>query len=283
MSEPLRRTSARASHVQGNALAHVALVIGGATMAFPFLWLALMALSTNAQIIHVPPTWWPGTFRFGNFAQVFRHLPFLSEFRVSITITVLRTVGQLILCSMAGYAFARMQFPGRKLLFGVLLSILLVPPQVFYIPQYQIIQHLGLLNTTAGIVLPGFFSAFGVFLMRQFFANLPVELEDAARLDGCNTWQVFWKVMLPQVTPALSALAVITVLWSWNDLMWPLLVTTYSEQMPLSVGIATLQGQHDVNYAMMMAASLMAMAPVIILFLAMQRRVIAGVAFSGLK
>jgi multiple sugar transport system permease protein len=138
-------------------------------------------------------------------------------------------------------------------------------------------------NTTAGIVLPGFFSAFGVFLMRQFFASLPVELEEAARLDGCNTWQLFWKVMIPQVTPALSALAVITVLWSWNDLMWPLLVTTYSEQMPLSVGIATLQGQHDVNYAMMMAASLMAMAPVIVLFLSMQRRVISGIAFSGLK
>ena len=252
-------------------------------MAFPFLWLAIMALSTNAQIIHVPPTWWPGTPQFGNFAQVFRHLPFLSEFRVSITITVLRTAGQLVLCSMAGYAFARMRFPGRRLLFGILLSILLVPPQVFYIPQYQIIQQLGLLNTTAGIVLPGFFSAFGVFLMRQFFASLPVELEEAARLDGCNTWQLFWKVMIPQVTPALSALAVITVLWSWNDLMWPLLVTTYSEQMPLSVGIATLQGQHDVNYALMMAASLMAMAPVIVLFLIMQRRVIAGVAFSGLK
>lgn len=252
-------------------------------MAFPFLWLAIMALSTNAQITHVPPTWWPGTPQFDNFSQVFRHLPFLSEFRVSITITVLRTVGQLVLCSMAGYAFARMRFPGRRLLFGILLSMLLVPPQVFYIPQYQIIQHLGLLNTTTGIVLPGFFSAFGVFFMRQFFASLPVELEEAARLDGANTWQVFWRVMVPQVTPALSALAVITVLWSWNDLMWPLLVTTYSEQMPLSVGIATLQGQHDVNYALMMAASLMAMAPVIVLFLTMQRRVIAGIAFSGLK
>ncbi|MFI5695842.1 carbohydrate ABC transporter permease [Kribbella sp. NPDC051586] len=283
MAETRRFTVRRSGLLESNSWAHVILTIGAVTMAFPFLWLIIMALSTNAQIIHVPPTWWPGTLRFGNFAQVFRQVPFLSEFRVSITITVLRTVGQLLLCSMAGYAFARMRFRGQKLLFGILLSILLVPPQVFYLPQYQIILQLGLLNTTAGIVLPGFFSAFGVFLMRQFFSGLPVELEEAARLDGCNPWQLFWRVMLPQVKPALSALAVITVLWSWNDLMWPLLVTTYSEKMPLSVGIATLQGQHDVNFAMMMAASLMAMAPVIVAFIAMQRRVIAGVAFSGLK
>jgi multiple sugar transport system permease protein len=252
-------------------------------MAFPFLWLLIMSVSTNAQIIHVPPSFWPGTPQLHNFSRVFRALPFTSEFRVSITITVVRTVGQLVLCSMAGYAFARMRFPGQKVLFGLLLSILLVPPQVFYIPQYQIILDLGLLNTTTGIVLPGMFSAFGVFLMRQFFASLPTELEEAARLDGCNPWQLFWRVMLPLVKPALSALAIITVLWSWNDLMWPLLVTTYAERMPLSVGIATLQGQHDVNFALMMAASLMAMAPVILLFLGMQRRVIAGVAFSGLK
>jgi multiple sugar transport system permease protein len=283
MTEAQAGVRLRTGFLEGNGLAHVILAVGAAVMAFPFLWLIILSLSTNAQIIRVPPTWWPGTLRFDNFAEVFRRMPFLSEFRVSIVITVLRTLGQLLLCSMAGYAFGRMQFRGRKFLFGLLLSVLLVPPQVFLIPQYQIVLNLGLLNTTAGIVLPGFFSAFGVFLMRQFFASLPDELEEAARLDGCNPWQLFWKVLLPLVKPALAALAIITVLWSWNDLMWPLVVTTYSEKMPLSVGIATLQGQHDVNYAVMMAASLMAMAPIIIVFLSMQRRVIAGIAFSGLK
>ena len=176
-----------------------------------------------------------------------------------------------------------MRFRYRGLILGVILSILMVPSQLFLIPQYQIIQNLGWLNSIAGIVAPGIFSAFGVFLMRQFFMGLPDELEDAARLDGANPFQIFWMVMMPLARNGLWALAILTTLWSWNELMWPLVVTSTEASAPLSVGLANLQGQHQNNYPVLMAASLMAMAPILVLFVLMQKKVMAGIGRSGMK
>jgi ABC transporter, permease protein len=271
-------------HKQSRLLpAHIVLTLGGLTMVFPFIWQVLMSLSTNAEIQAVPPQFLPASPQWGNYAEVLARIPFLSQFWTSFLITALRTGAQLILCSMAGYAFARMQFKGRNVLFGLLLAILMIPSQAFLITQYQIIKGLNLLETPWGIVLPGLFSAFGTFLMRQAFMSLPKELEEAARLDGCNPWQVFWKVMFPLVKPSLFAVAITTVLWSWNDLLWPLIVTTRESNMPLSAGIATFAGQHTSDWNLMMAASAMAMAPIFVLFFAMQRKVIEGLATSGLK
>lgn len=252
-------------------------------MVFPFAYQISMSFATNGQITATPPVLVPDSLHPENYTIVFRRLPFLHQFWTSVLITVLRTAVQLLLCSMAGYAFARMRFRGRGLLFGLLLAILMVPGQVYLVGQYQIIKNLGLLETPWGIVIPGFFSAFGVFLMRQSFMGLPVELEEAARLDGCTPWATFWRIMFPLVRPGLFAVAITTILWSWNDLLWPLIVTTREESMPLSVGIATLSGQHSSDYATMMAASVMAMAPIFLLFFSMQKRVIEGLAASGLK
>lgn len=262
---------------------HVLLLAGGVVMVFPFVYQVLMSLSTNTEIQATPPRLVPEHWMWSNYAEVFRRIPFMSQFWVSVSITVLRTGVQLVLCSLGGYAFARMPFRGRGLLFGLLLAILMVPGQSYLIGQYQLVRDLGLLETVWGIVLPGFFSAFGVFLMRQSFMSLPVELEEAARLDGCNPWQAFWRVMFPLVRPGLSAVTIVTVLWSWNDLLWPLIVTTREETMPLSVGIATMAGQHSSEYALMMAASVMSMAPIFLIFFTMQKRVIEGLATSGLK
>lgn len=267
-----------------NGLTHAVLAIGSLLMIFPFVWQIIMSLSTNAQVTSVPPSFWPGELHPENFAHVFDQLPFVNQLWVSVAVTLIRTIGQIILCSMAGYAFARMEFPFKRLIFGLVLAILMVPPQVYLLPQYQIVQGLGWLNTIIGIASPGVFSAFGTFLMRQFFLGLPDELAEAARLDGASHFQTFWKIMLPLAKPGLSALAIITVLASWNDLLWPLIVATDSTQMPLSAGIATLTGSRSIpDYPLLLAASLMAMAPVLILFLVMQRRVIAGIAFSGMK
>lgn len=242
--------------------AHIILLLGGLTMVFPFVWQVMMSLSTNPEIQSVPPQFLPATPQWNNYVDVFARMPFFSQFWTSLLITVIRTGAQLLLCSMAGYAFARMQFRGRNVLFGLLLAILMIPSQAFLITQYQIVKGMGLLETPWGIVLPGLFSAFGTFLMRQAFMSLPKELEEAARLDGCNPWQVFWKVMLPLTKPSLFAVAITTVLWSWNDLLWPLIVTTRETNMPLSVGIATFAGQHQADWNLMMAASVMAMAPI---------------------
>ncbi len=275
--------SSFAQRNSGNVGAHIALGFGGFIMIFPFLWQIIMSLSTNEQVIGATPTFWPGVLHWENYLSVFTKVPFLDQLGVSVAITVLRVLGQIVLCSLAGYAFARMRFRAKGVIFGVVLSILMVPSQVYLIPQFQIVQSLGLLNSIWGIVLPGLFSAFGVFLMRQTFMGLPVELEEAARLDGANPFQIFWKVMLPLAAPGLSALAVITALWSWNDLLWPLVVTTYAKNMPLSAGLATLQGSVTTDYTVMMAASVMAMAPVLVFFIALQRRMVDGLAFSGTK
>ncbi len=262
---------------------HVVLAVGGFVMAFPFLWQIIMSLSTQAEVQSPRPTFWPGALHWDNYLKVFELLPFFRQLRVSIYITVIQTVAQIVLCTFAGYAFARLRFRFRGLLFGVVLSILLIPPQVYLLSQYQIVQSLGWLNTVAGIVAPGLFSAFGTFLMRTAFRNLPVELEEAARLDGAGTFRIFSRVMLPLVGPSVSVLAITTVLFSWNLLLWPLVVSTRAEHMPLAAGLATLAGNQQINYPVLMAASLMAMAPVLIMFVMLQRRVIDGLASTGLK
>lgn len=277
---PVRRPRRRGGN---HAVAHVVLATGAVLMAFPFVWQILMSLSSNQEVQSVTPTFFPARLRWENYAAVLERLPFLDQLQTSVTLTVLRTVAQLLLCTLAGYAFARMRFRGSGVLLGVVLSILMVPSQVYLLSQYQIVQGLGLLNTTAGIVLPGLFSAFGTFLMRTAFLAMPDELEEAARLDGANPWQTFWRIMLPLARPTMSVLAITTVLWSWNELLWPLVVSTYSDKMPLSAGLATLIGDKTVDYPVVMAASVMAMAPILVLFILLQRRVIDGLASSGLK
>jgi multiple sugar transport system permease protein len=260
---------------RNNVWVHVALSLGAVVMMFPFVWQILMSLSTNAEVQSVTPHLWPESLQWNNYAEVFRQLPFLDQLQNSLIITVIRV--------LAGYAFARMQFRGKAIVLAAVLSILMVPSQVYLLPQYQIVQDLGLLGSLGGLVLPGLFSAFGTFLMRTAFLALPAELEEAARLDGANPFQVFWHVMLPLIRPSISVLAITATLWSWNELLWPLVVTTDSSDMPLSAGLATLINDRTVNYPVVLAASLLATAPVLILFIVLQRRVIDGLATSGLK
>jgi multiple sugar transport system permease protein len=268
---------------RNNVWIHVVLIIGAMVMMFPFAWQIIMSLSTNAEVQSVTPHLWPAKIQWGNYSQVFHQLPFLHQLRNSVVITVIRVSAQIAFCTLAGYAFARMHFRGKTLVLGAVLSILMVPSQVYLLPQYQIVQNLGLLGSLTGLVLPGLFSAFGTFLMRTAFLALPGELEEAARLDGANPFQVFRHIMLPLIGPSISVLAITATLWSWNELLWPLVVTTDSDDMPLSAGLATLVNDRTVNYPIVLAASLLATAPVLILFIVLQRRVIDGLASSGLK
>lgn len=274
----VRRRSVRARGAN-TVIAHVVVIVFGLVMAFPFVWQLIMSLSTNAQVTGVPPTFWPKVLQWENYKNALTTLPFLPQMWVTVQIAVVVNLAHVLFCTMAGYAFARMHFPGRNVLFGIVIAVLMVPGQVFILPVYQIIQRLGLLNTVAGIVLPGLVSAFGIFLMRQFFASLPVELEEAARLDGANSFQIFWRVMLPLTAPGLSAMVVLGILDAWNDLMWPLVVATGDDHMPISVGLATLSGDSATDYVTMMAASFLAMAPILVMFIIMQRRVIESISF----
>ncbi|WP_425837029.1 carbohydrate ABC transporter permease [Streptomyces fractus] len=263
--------------------AHVLLVLGAVITVFPLLWELLTSFKSFGESVRVPPTILPAHWDFSNYAKVFDGVPFGQQFVNTLVMALLRTAAQLLLCSMAAYAFARIRFPGRGPIFLGFLAVLMVPGQLFLLPQYQIMQNLGWLDSMQALVVPGMFSAFGTFLLRQFFMGLPEEVEEAARLDGANPFTVFWRIALPLARPGLLALGILTFLWSWNDLMWPLIVNTDPAKMPLSAGLAALQGAHLTEYPVLMAGSLLATLPVIVVFVAMQRQFIQGIAFSGMK
>ncbi len=258
-------------------------MLGGVVMIFPFVWEALTAFKTFDGAHAVPPQIIPSPWEFGNFAEALTTLPFLTMLLNSVVLTLGRVLGQVVLCTMAGYAFARLRFPGRTPLFLAFLSVLMVPSQLFLLPQFELIQRLGWMNSFAALIVPGIFSAFGCFLMRQFFLQLPNDLEEAARIDGANAWQIFYKVMLPLAKPGIVALAVFTALWSWNDLLWPLVVTTDPTKEPLTVGMSQLIGLHQTNYPVLMAAALLACLPMLLTFAILQRQFIQGIALTGTK
>ncbi|WP_460345357.1 carbohydrate ABC transporter permease [Actinoallomurus acanthiterrae] len=262
---------------------HLVLITGAVVMVGPFVWEVLTALKTFSETTHVPVVFLPHHWQWANFSRVFHVLPFRQMFVNTVLMTLGRTAGQLLFCSLSAYAFARMRFRGNNLLFGLFLSVLMVPSQLFLIPQYVIIQHLGWLNTLQGLIVPGMFSAFGTFLLRQFFLSLPRDIEEAARLDGANPLQIFWRIALPLAKPGLLALTILTALWSWNDLMYPLVMNTDPGKMTLSAGLATLQGEHYTDYSMLMAGSILATIPMIIAFIFLQRHFIRGIAFTGSK
>lgn len=279
-----RNTPARTRRVRtGSVATHVVLSLGALVMVFPFVWQALTALKSLAEVSRVPPTFLPDDWNWSGFDEVFTALPFREMLTNSVLATAGRTAGQLVFCSLAAYAFARLRFRGRDLLFGLFLSVLMVPSSLLVLPQYDIIQQFGLLNSTPALFLPGMFSAFGTFLLRQAFLALPRELEEAARIDGAGTFRVFWSIMLPLIRPALAALAVITAMTAWNDLLWPLIVNTDPEAMPISAGLTSLEGQYETNYPVMMAGSLIASLPMLLVYVLLQRHFVQSVAFSGSK
>ena len=284
MSEPMirRRTSARGT--RGGAIGtHAVLVLGAIAMIGPFVWQILTAFKSQPETTTVPPSILPREWLWSNFADVFTSLPFGRQLVNSLIVAGTVTVAQLVFCALGAYAFARLEFRGRELLFALFLSVLMVPKQLLVLPQYQIMAALELLNSLPALILPGAFSAFGTFLLRQFFATIPKDFEEAAVLDGAGPFRIFFSVMLPLVKPALAALAVITVMHSWNDLLWPLVVNTAPMSMPISAGLTSLQGQEWTNYPVLMAGALMASIPMLLAYLVLQRRFVQGIALSGTK
>ena len=262
---------------------HLALLLGIGITVFPFLWMVLTSFKTVGEAMQIPPTFFPKKFLTDAYSQIVSALPFARVYLNTIISTVVTTVVQVMFCSMAAYAFARIEFPFKNAIFVLILSVLMVPGQIFLIPQYQIIQKVGLLDTIPALFLPNLFSAFGTFLLRQFFLSLPKELEEAALLDGCNRYQIFWKIMLPLTKPGIVSLVIFTAKFAWNDFMWPLIVNTSPKMMTLGPALSTLQGQYTTKYPMQMAGAVMAVIPIFVLFFIFQKQFIEGVAQSGIK
>lgn len=266
-----------------SVLIHTVLILGAVTMVVPFLWMVLTSLKTFGETTQVPPVIFPATPRWDNYSKVFTLLPFMDFYWNTVVMAFARTLGSLVFASMTAYAFARIPFKGRNLLFILLLSVMMVPEPVLLIPQYMIVSRLEWLNTMRALIAPGLFTAFGTFLLRQYFLSLPRDLEEAARLDGANHFQIYWHVMLPLVRSGLIALTMLKLLWSWNELIWPLIVINSPNKLPLAAGLAYLQDEFTTNFPLLMAGAVLAIAPMILMFMLLQRNFIEGVALSGTK
>lgn len=273
------RGKAKLNHI----LVHIALLSGVIFVVFPFAWMVLTSFKTPGEAMLIPPTIFPKEFVTEAYSEILTALPFAQIYMNTFLSAVITTVVQVVFCSMAAYAFGRIEFPFKNGIFVLILSVLMVPGQIFLIPQYLIIQKLGLLDSLPAIILPNLFSAFGTFLLRQFFMSLPKELEEAAVLDGCNRYQIFGQIMVPLIKPGIVSLVIFTAKFAWNDFLWPLLVNTSPEKMILGPALSSLQGQYTTQYPMQMAGAVMAVIPLIVLFFIFQKQFIEGVAQSGIK
>ena len=247
------------------------------------MWMILTSSKTVSESMQVPPTIFPNTIMLDNFFEAVKSLPFVSMYANTILMIVFRVVFAVLFSSMAGYAFAKLHFKGKNLLFGIVLMQMMLPSQIFIIPQYQMVAKLGFANSVAALVFPGLVSAFGTFFLRQAYLGIPDEVGEAAYLDGCNQWQTFTKIMFPLTRSSVAALTVFTAVFAYSDLMWPLVVNSDLKMMTLSSGLATLRGQFSTNFPVLMAGSLLAMLPMVIIYLIFQRQFIEGIAMTGGK
>nr|WP_300129687.1 carbohydrate ABC transporter permease [uncultured Butyricicoccus sp.] len=266
-----------------NLPVYLALGIGAITMLFPFVWMVLTAFKTNAEAMQIPPVIFPSEWRLDAFKQAMESLPFGKLYLNTALMIFFRILCAVVFSSMAGYAFAKIEFPFKKALFSLVLIQMMLPSQIFLIPQYQMLARVGLTESIFGLVFPGLVSAFGTFFLRQIYMGIPNEIAEAAQLDGCTRWQTFTKIMFPLTLPGVVALAIFTAVFAYGDLMWPLIVNTDLNMMTLASGLSTLNGQFVTNFPVLMAGSLLAMAPMLILYILFQRHFIEGVAMTGGK
>ena len=263
---------------------YVVLAVGLLATLTPFIWMLLGSFKPEAELQRVPPTWWPEAPSLDNYRELFDRLDFPRFFANSALVAVAVTAGNLLFCSMVGYALAKLDFAGKRLLFGLVLGMLMVPGVVTFVPLFVLVSNLGMVNTYPGLILPFLVTPLGVFLMRQFMSGLPDELIEAARIDGAGEWKIFARVIMPLCGPALATLGILTFLSSWNNFLWPLVVAQSEDKYTLPVALALYSiGQNATNYTLLLAGSVVVIVPVIVLFVALQRYFVQGIATTGIK
>ena len=260
------------------------LVLGLFLVVMPFVWMLLSSIKPEAEVRAVPPTWWPETITLDNYATLFTKLDFPTYFMNSAIVALAVTAGNMIFCSMLGYALAKLDFPGKKALFAIVLGTLMIPGVVTFVPLFVLTTKIGLSNTLIGMILPFLAGPFGVFLMRQFIQSLPDELIQAARIDGAGELRIFFSVILPLCGPALATLGILTFLTSWNNFLWPLVVAQTEDKYTLPVALALYSvGQNATQYGLLLAGSVVVVLPVLAIFLFLQRHIMQGIAMTGIK
>jgi multiple sugar transport system permease protein len=262
---------------------HLLLAPTAIVFAIPFLEMFLASLTPASDLVKVPTPFIPSSLTLAGYASLFTTSPVLLWLGNTVIVAGTAIVSHLVLCSLAGYGFARLRFRGRTLGFFGIVATIMIPTQVLMIPTYVLFSRIGLLDSLGAAIVPWLASAFGIFLMRQFFLSLPLELEEAGLLDGCTRRQVFFRIVLPLAKPALATLAIFTLLGSWNDLVWPLIAINNDQAFTLQLGITTFQGARRTEWSLLMAANVVATLPLILFFLVAQKQFIATMTFSGLK
>ncbi len=275
--------SLKRSYAVSKFFTYFFLILGAVIMIFPFAWMILTSSKTVPESMKIPPAIFPEHIMLDNFQDAIASLPFGNLYWNTILMVFFRVVCAVLFSSMAGYAFAKLKFRGKSLLFGIVLIQMSLPSQIFIIPQYQMVARMGMANTIFALVFPGLVSAFGVFFLRQTYMSIPDEIGEAAYLDGCNQWQTFYKVMFPLTGTSVAALTIFTAVFAYGDLMWPLVVNSDLKMMTLSSGLSTLRGQFTTNLPVLMAGSLLAMLPMVVLYLIFQRQFVEGIAGTGGK
>ncbi len=267
----------------GRLIGYILLTLGALIMIVPFIWMLSTSLKDQQQLFAWPPNWIPNPFVWKNYTDVIDKINFGLYGWNTLKITAAVTIGRLILCSMAGYAFARMKFWGSNFLFLLTLATMMISSQITLIPNFIIMRYLGLVNTHLGVVLPQLADGFSIFLMRQFFLTFPFELEDAAKLDGCNPFMFYMRILLPNSKPILATLAVMTFQGVWNDFLWPLVMLTSPEKRTLAVGLSYLVGQYTTRWDLQMAGSVLTVLPILVLFFMLQKYFVQSIKMTGLK
>jgi multiple sugar transport system permease protein len=267
----------------GSVLLHLLMYTLALVTVAPFLWMVMASFKTLGEILIYPPTWWPREFILSNYVNAFSAAPFGRYYMNSLFVALAVTAGQVVTCSMAAYAFARLHFWGRDVLFYIFLGTMMIPGQVTMIPAFMVLYWLGWIDSYAALIVPGLASAFGTFLLRQFFLTIPKDLEDAASIDGCGRFGLLWRIILPLSKPALATLAVFTFMGVFNDFLWPLIVVSSDEMRTVQLGLAIFRDRYQTDWGQLMAASVVATLPILLVFFAAQKYFIQGITLSGLK
>jgi multiple sugar transport system permease protein len=263
-------------------LAYIVLGITGFVMVFPFIYMFLSSLKPSAEVVQVPPTLWPSEVRWSNYLEVLSIVPLGTQLLNTIIVTVLVVLGWVLTSVLAGYAFARLEFPGREWLFGAYLATLMVPFAVLIVPMYRLMLVFGWVDRLEALIIPWLFTAYGTFLLRQFFMSVPRDLEDAALIDGASHWGILFRIFLPLARPAIATLATFAFLYAWNSFLWPLIIISSPSRKVVTQGLVDLQALYAARVDLIMAGSTLAVLPTLIVFLFAQRYFIEGIATSGL-
>ncbi|WP_082562416.1 MULTISPECIES: carbohydrate ABC transporter permease [unclassified Paenibacillus] len=281
---PNKRKSNQIGSKVSTIILHILLILASVVMFGPFLWMAFSGLKDLAQIFQVPPTLFPNPWRWENISRSLTAMPFDKAYINSAYISVIVVLSQLLTCSMAAFSFAKIDFPFRNVLFILFLSMLMVPEQVTIVPLYIILKNLGWLDTHLSLIVPdALFSAFGVFLLRQFFMGIPRDLSEAAYVDGANMWKIYWRIMVPLIRPALASLAIVSFLGNWNSFFKPVIFLSSTDNFTVPLMLSTFKGLYVTDWTLMMSGSAIAVMPVLLVYLVLQRNIIEGISMTGIK